>query len=123
AERRRHARDSLFPTRSLVAQLLSAGGRQRIELRASIVVRRPPLRLQEATVLQTVQRRVERALLHGKMPVRDLADAQENSVAVLRAERDGFENQEVEGAGEEFDRGHGGCSLLGGQGERVGWLS
>jgi hypothetical protein len=40
------------------------------------------------------------------MSARDLLDAKQNPVTVLRAERDGFENEQIEGAGQELAGWH-----------------
>lgn len=49
-----------------------------------------------------MQRRVDRTLLREQRAARDLPNAKQHSVAVQPAERDRFENEQVERAGQEF---------------------
>jgi len=53
-------------------------------------------------MLQTVQRRVERSLFNLESSASDLADAQQNTIAVLRTQRDGLEDEQVKRARKEF---------------------
>jgi hypothetical protein len=48
-------------------------------------------------MLQAEERGIERALLDGELIAGDLLDAQENAVAVERAERDRLQDEHVEG--------------------------
>src|ERR1051326_2529784 len=100
----RHADDDLFPARPLLAKLLPSCSRERIEFRAPVVLRRTPLCGQESAVFETVQGGVERSLLDGEVAARDLFDAQENPVAMLRPERRGLENEQIDGAGQTLRR-------------------
>src|ERR1051326_51129 len=51
------------PVLFLDAEPPAARGRQRVEARAAVVLRLPPLALYPAALLQAVERRVERSLL------------------------------------------------------------
>ena len=55
-------------------------------------------------MLEAVERGVQRALLNLQRIAGDLLDAQEDAVAMLGPQRDGFENQEVQRALQEFGR-------------------
>ena len=58
-------------------------------------------------MLEAIERGVQGSLLNLQCVARDLLDAQEDAVAMLRTQRDGFENQEVQRALQEFGRrGH-----------------
>src|SRR5262249_25267715 len=63
-----------------------------------VVVGDVPLGLDPAAALEAMQRRVQRALLHLERVVGNLLDAFGNRPAVLRLERDGFQDQEIERA-------------------------
>src|SRR5205807_6650181 len=76
------------------------GSRQLVEFRAAIVLRRVPVSLQQSLSHQSKQRRVERALFDQQRSVGNLFDAQQNTVAIERAQRDGFQNEQIESAGE-----------------------
>ena len=52
-------------------------------------------------MLEAVQRGIERALLDEQRAAGHLLDPLHDRVAAERAERDGLEDQEVEGAGEQ----------------------
>ena len=49
-------------------------------------------------MLEAIQRGIERALLDLQAVLRDLLDAEQDAVAVQRPQRDGLEDEEVEGA-------------------------
>src|SRR4051812_36136243 len=88
-----HAGDDVLPARPLLAQLLTSRGCERIELRATIVLRRAPFGCEQPTILESIEGGVDRALLDRQMAARDLFNAEENSVAVLRAEGERFEDE------------------------------
>ena len=54
---------------------------------------------------QPIQRRIERALFDEQAAARDLLDAQQDAVAVLRAERDRLKDQQIQRSGKEWERG------------------
>src|SRR5438034_2627778 len=85
-------------------ELLTAGGRQRIEPRAAIVLRRTPLGLDPPLQQQPLQRRIERALADLQHIVGDGAQALCDPVAVLRIGGQGLQNQKVERARQKIGR-------------------
>src|SRR5512138_533398 len=72
--------------------------RQLVVLRAAVVVGGAPARLDPAAALEPMKRRVERALLDVERRAGDLMEAFGDRPTVLRVERDGLQNEEVEGA-------------------------
>src|SRR5262245_43422005 len=75
-----------LPVLGFVGQLPAAGPGQPVELRRAVVVRAAPLRVDPALLLQTVQRRVQRTLVHGQDARRDLLDALRDPPPVHRLE-------------------------------------
>ena len=70
----------------------------------------------EALVLEAEERGIERTLLDGELVAGDLLDAEENAVAVERAEGDRLQDEHVEGTLHEVElAGH--VFLLDGLGE------
>ena len=57
-------------------------------------------------MLEAVQRGIEGSLLDLQLVARDLLDAQQDAVAVLRTERNRFEDEQVERALEELGGRH-----------------
>src|SRR5215468_3168996 len=100
-ERGAHRVDELLPSRGLLAQSLASCGGQAVELGAAIVFGRAPFGVEQSLHLQAVQRWIERALFDIERAVGDLPDAQQHAVTVKRSERDGFEDQQIEGSGKE----------------------
>src|SRR4051812_32035421 len=96
---RRHDPGPVFPLRG---QLLQAGAGDPVVLRAPSLRRLAPLSLDEALLLEPVQRREEGAGLHHERAARDLLDAVRHAHSVARLELQGLEDQEVERALHEF---------------------
>src|SRR4029453_13340226 len=67
-----HRRGQSAPRGALILELLPAESRQRVEARFAAGLRRRPLRAHPFPLLQAVQGRIERALLHLKDIARDL---------------------------------------------------
>src|SRR4030095_8012308 len=88
----RHA----VPVARFFLQLFAPGGREPVKARPALVLGLAPLARDEALVLEAIQRRIERALLDAEALLRDLLDAEQDAVAVERAERNGLEDQHVE---------------------------
>src|SRR5687768_16967273 len=78
--------------------MTAAGTRQRIELRAAVVLRRLPLGCDPAFVLELVQRRVERAIAHLQNVVGNLVEPLADRPAVEGLEREDFQDEQVERA-------------------------
>src|SRR5262249_49550185 len=103
--RRQHRRDRFrrsIPPIGFFLQSFAAFRRQLVVFRAPIVFRSVPLRFQKTLPHQTEQCRIKRALFDEQGLSRNLLDAQENAVAVKRAERNRFQNEQVECAGKKF---------------------
>ena len=92
------ATDKRSPIRALVVQLSPAQSGQRIEPRITPRVGRRPFGAQPIPFLETVQRRIEGALLHLQDVLGDLLDPLRDGVAVDRAERNDLEDQDIERA-------------------------
>src|ERR1700733_14234685 len=75
--------------------LLSLSG-EAVELGLAAVVGFAPLGEQPAAFFQTMERGIERALLHLKNVARELPDAQRDAVTVNGAEGDDLEDEHVE---------------------------
>src|SRR5580704_382590 len=84
------------PVGRLFLQLRPPRRRQRIKLRLSPRFRFRPFRFNPCLLFQPVQSGVERPLLNLKNFLRDLLNALGNRPAVLRLERDGLENEQIE---------------------------
>src|SRR5205814_749659 len=80
----------------LDAELLATGARQFIVLGAPVVVRRAPLGTDPAVALEPVQGGVERPLRDLERGAGHVVQSLRDRPAVLRAERERFEDQEVE---------------------------
>src|SRR5215471_14146658 len=96
-----HGVDQLAPGLGLLAQALAAGGSEAVKLGAAVVFRGSPFGREQPLEFEAVESGIECALLDLERAAGDLADAQEDAVAVESAEGDGFEDQDVESAGEE----------------------
>ena len=90
--------------RSLLARQLRLAGRgQLVVLRALVGLADAPLGLQPAALLESVQRRIERAGLDLEQIVGLGADRLADAMAVLRPPLERSENQHVERALEQFE--------------------
>src|SRR5687767_1845968 len=96
------------PTLLLHPELLPPGPGQRVELGPAASLVGLPHGSDPPLLLDPVEGRVERALLHVEHLVRHLADALDRAVAVQRPEREGLEDEHVERALEQvgFGAGH-----------------
>src|SRR5690349_6001782 len=74
------------PRRFFLGEPFLAGLRQPIESRATVVLRGAPIGGDPALFLQTLQRRIERALLHLEDVIGELADPLRDRPAVHRLE-------------------------------------
>src|SRR5579863_4785344 len=101
SSRPQHAGDrggEALPALRLALELVGAGSRQAVELGAAVVLGDPPFGGDRALLFEPVERRVERALGHGKDVAGDLLDALRDAPAVLRLERQRAQDEEIEGA-------------------------
>ena len=87
-------RHSLF----LADQLATAGRGQRVEARAAIVVGGPPFGGNEPALLEPLQRRIERAVLDEQHTVGLRLDGAGDALAVLRAEDQRAQDEQIERA-------------------------
>src|SRR5215813_15321021 len=88
-------RGETLPLRRFLVERAAAGARERVVLRAAIVVALRPLRGDPAVLLELVERRVQRALADLEHLARHLADALRDGPAVHRLERDHLEDEQV----------------------------
>src|SRR5439155_13832819 len=86
----------LPPSSSFSLQLLSAAFRKVVILSPATVLRYAPVGFDPAPALESVQRRIQRALLHLKNVARNLLNALGDGPAVLGFERQRFQNEEIQ---------------------------
>jgi hypothetical protein len=79
-------------------ELAAPAGRQLVELRPAVVLRRAPFGFEPAAHLEPVQRRIQRALFDAQHVVRRLLDVLGDRVAVHGATADRLQHQHVESA-------------------------
>src|SRR4051812_48703598 len=96
-----------LPFRELGRELTFAEGGETIVLRLAVVFGVAPFGLEPAALLETMQRRVERALLDLQPVFRDVLDPAQDAQAVHRTPAQRLEDDEVEGAADEVEIGHG----------------
>ena len=84
------------PRRCFRLELSASGARQLVVLRVAVVVRRRPLRLDPPATFQTVERRIQRPLLHVDDASRDLLEPFRNGPTMLRFQGQDFQNEQVE---------------------------
>jgi len=92
-----------FPGVLLGRELPMPAFGQFVVLGAAIVVGGAPVRLDPSAALEAVEGRIERSLLDAEDLFGDLLDALGDGPAVLRAERERAEDEEVERALRKFD--------------------
>src|SRR5688500_9527738 len=88
----------LVPAFLLGLELAATRASQLRELRALVVLRKPPLGADPPPPLDPVERRIERAFLNAQHVVRHLHDPLPDPEPVQRPDRDGLEDQHVERA-------------------------
>ena len=88
----------------LLTQALSAGGGERVVARAPVVVRRPPLGVDQALTIQPMERLIERGVLDGEVAVGAFVNQRRDAVAVHRPGGQDAQDQQVEGALQERKR-------------------
>src|SRR6059058_367510 len=94
-----HAGDCLRvskPDFGFIPEMFAARRRDRVEPRAPIVLRKSPLGLDEPAVLESAQRRIERALLYAQYVASGLLDPARYGVSVRRSEEERFEDEDAE---------------------------
>src|ERR1700686_1163113 len=99
--RAENSRDDLrhaVPVFGFCLQPALPGGGQTIVSSFAVVLRRAPFACDPTLMLQTIERRVERALLNLEALLGHLLDAQQDAIAMQRAEGNGFEDQHIESA-------------------------
>src|SRR6266568_1323909 len=90
------------PVRQFLFQLIPSGTCERVELCHAAGLRRTPCRFDPCLLLQTVEGRIERALLDLERFLRNLLDAFGNRPAMLRFDAKSLENQQIEGSLDEI---------------------
>src|SRR5690606_34835143 len=86
------------PPRPRVLELLRCARGPREAACTPILLRAPPLRLEQAVALEPVERRIEGSFLDLESVPGSVDDPPHDGQAVERPARDGTEHQEVEGA-------------------------
>jgi hypothetical protein len=81
-QRRRHRGRQTVPAVGFLAEALPSRRGEAVVLRAPVVLGRAPLGVEQALVLETVERGVERALLDEERALGDLLDPRQDGVAV-----------------------------------------
>ena len=84
-------------------ELLAPGFREFVVFRAAVVIGGAPAGLDPAAAFEAMQRRIQRALLNLQNLARDLMEALGNAPAVLGAEGESSENQEIQSSLRKFD--------------------
>src|SRR5690348_191824 len=82
---------------------MTTRARELVELRAPIVVRLAPLRLDPAAPFEAMEGRIERSLRNLERRRGDLADALRDRPAVLRLEGQRFQDEQIERPLRELD--------------------
>jgi len=90
--------------------LALAGGGESIEARAAVVLRGAPRRFEPTSFDEAMERGIERSLVDFQDAAGDLLDPLADPPAVHGLERDGFEDQEIEGPLEDVGIGLHGLS-------------
>jgi hypothetical protein len=86
------------PVFQLARELFAAGGSERVELCLASRVGHARLRLEPALLLEAMERWIQRALRDLQDIAAHLLDALRDCPPVLRLERDGLQNEQVEGS-------------------------
>ena len=102
-DRGEHRAGIARPRLQLAPQLRAALRRQRVELRPSIISRRPPLGADPLLRLEPMECRVEGALLDAKHVVGRLLDPPCDSVAMNRPAADGLEDEQIKRTAQDLD--------------------
>ena len=88
---------------SATQQLLPAGSRQPVILRALLVLGQPPLGLDPALSFEAVQRGVERAVVDLQLFLRQVGDGDADAMSVLRPPLERAQHQHVQRALQQLD--------------------
>lgn len=96
-------RDHAVPLGGFAVKPAFSGGGEPVEFRSAIIFRFAPLARNPALMFEPVKRRIERTLLNFQKISGDLLDAQQNAIAVQRAQRNGFEDQHFQRAAQQVN--------------------
>lgn len=91
------------PFRGFGGELLAAGGGQRIEACLAVIRGDAPFGGDPAALLQTLERRIESAVLDEELFIGSLLNRVRDSLAVLRAKDERAEDEQVESALKKFE--------------------
>src|SRR5258708_28474050 len=109
----RHGTREQTPLFLFGAILLPSGRREAVHLHLPSFRRRPPLGVDPAAIFQSVQRRIERALVDRQHLVGELPNPLRDPPAVYRPEEQALQNEQIETALEQISsREHRGLSCL-----------
>src|SRR5665213_176013 len=114
-ERGEHGVGEACPRDGFQVQLRAPFRRQRVVFGAAVFLRQPPVRRNPAAILEPVERGVKRTLFYTQDIVSGLLEPPSNGVPVRGPPTDGFEDEKVERAAQDFDAvfGHGPIGFLG----------
>jgi hypothetical protein len=93
SKRKLHGSRQSIPAIDLIAKAPASGCCQTVIFGSAVVIRSSPLRAQQSATFEAIKRRIKRTLLNKQRSPGDLLDPEQNSIAVLGSERDGFEDQ------------------------------
>src|SRR5688500_7835140 len=96
AENRLERRGEFLPALDFPAEGTPAGGRQPVVARLPVVVAHIPFTGNHAVLLETLERGIERALIHRELAVGHLLHALTDAPAVHRRERERLQDEEIE---------------------------
>jgi hypothetical protein len=94
--------DEAIPAVGFLAQSRSPRGSKFVKLRAAVVVGGAPGCFEKILPDQPKQSGIESTLFDEQGLAGNLPNAQKNAVAMKRAERDGLQDEEIQGAGKKL---------------------
>ena len=97
-----HGGDEAVPAGLFFAEAFPSRGGELVIFGAAVVVGGAPACFEKVLANEAEEGGVEGALFDQESAARDLFDAEEDAVAMEGAERNGFENEQIEGAGKEI---------------------
>lgn len=102
-----HCRRVASPCRRLTPQVLAPSGSETVELGSTVVLGNAPLGRDQFALLQAVQCRIERPLLHPERIVGELLNPSGDAVSVHRPPREGLQHQQIQRTLQQIGRSSG----------------